>query len=73
LIGKGVNVVFKPTRKEIKLKNEKIQESIEKNNGSNDFKQILKESLSCINNKYINETYELVVNNKHTDTEIMKS
>jgi len=24
LISKGVNVVFKPTRKEIKLKNEKI-------------------------------------------------
>ena len=71
LIGKGVNVVFKPTRKEIKLKNEKIQESIDKNNGSNDFKQILKESLSCINNKYINETYELVVNNKHTDQDVM--
>ena len=66
LISNGVNVVFKPTRKEVKLKNEKIQESIEKNNGSNDFKQILKESLSTINNKYINETYELVVNNKHT-------
>jgi hypothetical protein len=72
LISNGVNVVFKPTRKEVKLKNEKIQESIEKNNGSNDFKQILKESLSTINNKYINETYELVVNNKHTDVEIMK-
>jgi DNA repair exonuclease SbcCD nuclease subunit len=72
LISNGVNVVFKPTRKEVKLKNEKIQESIEKNNGSNDFKQILKESLSAINNKYINETYELVVNNKHTDVEIMK-
>ena len=64
LIGKGVNVIFKPTRKEIKLKNEKIQESIDKNNGSNDFKQILKESIQDIDNKYINETYELVVNNK---------
>ena len=63
LIGKGVNVIFKPTRKEIKLKNEKIQESIDKNNGSNDFKQILKESIKDIDNKYINETYELVVNN----------
>jgi len=30
LISNGVNVVFKPTRKEVKLKNEKIQESIEK-------------------------------------------
>ena len=64
LIGKGVNVIFKPTRKEIKLKNEKIQESIDKNNGSNDFKQILKESIQDIDNNYINETYELVVNNK---------
>ena len=64
LIDKGVNVIFKPTRKEIKLKNEKIQESIDKNNGSNDFKQILKESIQDIDNKYINETYELVVNNK---------
>jgi len=71
LINKGVNVVFKPTRKEIKLKNEKIQESIDKNNGSNDFKQILKESIQNIDNKYINETYELVVNNKHTDQDIM--
>jgi predicted phosphodiesterase len=71
LINKGVNVVFKPTRKEIKLKNEKIQESIDKNNGSNDFKQILKESIQNIDNKYINETYELVVNNKHTNQDIM--
>ena len=71
LIGKGVNVIFKPTRKEIKLKNEKIQESIDKNNGSNDFKQILKESIQYIDNKYINETYELVVNNKHTDQDVM--
>jgi UDP-2,3-diacylglucosamine pyrophosphatase LpxH len=71
LISKGVNVVFKPTRKEIKLKNEKIQESIDKNNGSNDFKQILKESIQDIDNKYINETYELVVNNKHIDTNVM--
>jgi predicted phosphodiesterase len=67
LINKGVNVVFKPTRKEIKLKNEKLQENIDKNNGSNDFKQILRESIKDIENKYINETYELVVNNKHME------
>jgi predicted phosphodiesterase len=71
LINKGVNVVFKPTRKEIKLKNEKIQQSIDANNGSNDFKQILRQSIQYIENKYINETYELVVNNKHTDQDVM--
>ena len=69
LVKNGINVVFKPTRKEIKLKNEKIQENINKN--SNNFKEILQYSIKDIDNRYINETYELVVNNKHLDEEIL--
>ena len=69
LVSKGINVVFKPTRKEIKIKNEKIQENINKN--SNNFKEILQYSIKDIDNRYINETYELVINNKHLDEEIL--
>lgn len=69
LVSKGINVVFKPKRKEIKIKNEKIQENINKN--SNNFKEILQYSIKDIDNRYINETYELVINNKHLDEEIL--
>ena len=63
IISQGMNIVFRPTRKEIKLKNEKLQERI--NNGCNNFLEILESSIEDINNPYIEETFELVVNNKN--------
>lgn len=68
LSNKGTKIVFKPTRQEIKLKNEKIQESI--NKGSNNFIEILNDLIKDINNVYIHEIYELVVYNKHIDKDV---
>lgn len=61
LINKGANIVFKQTKKNIKLKNEKINENI----GSNNFRQILENLIKDVDNKYMNEVYELVINNKN--------
>ena len=69
LVNKGVNIIFKQTRKEKKLKNEEIQEKIDK--GSTNFEEILYELIDNVDNPYMRETYELVINNKHLDKDVL--
>ena len=68
LVDNGVKVVFKPKRSEKKLKNEKMQENIEKNEGVSDFKLILEDMIENQKNPYLREAYELIINNKQIDS-----
>jgi len=69
LTSKGIKVVFKPKKKEIKTKKENIQKTIESN--PNDFNIILKEIIDREKNSYLFEAYELVVNSKEINAEDM--
>lgn len=61
LVNKGVKVVFKPKKIEMKLRNDSIQENINKNNGSNNFLKILQDIIDKEDNSYLKEVYESVV------------
>jgi len=62
LTSKGIKVVFKPKKKELKNKKENIQKTID--NNPNDFNLILKDIIDREKNSYLFEAYELVVNSK---------
>lgn len=68
LVDNGIKVVFKPKRSEKKLKDEKVQENIEKNEGKSDFRLILEDMIENQKNPYLREAYELIVNNKQVDS-----
>lgn len=68
LVDNGIKVVFKPKRSEKKLKDEKVQENIEKNEGISDFRLILEDMIENQKNPYLREAYELIVNNKQVDS-----
>lgn len=64
LINDGVKVVFKPKRIEKKIKDENIQDSIEKNKGSNNFKEILQDMIDKNKDVYLRQVYESIINEK---------
>ena len=67
MTSKGIKIVFKQTKKEIKSRNEKINENI----GSNNFREILNNLIKDVDNKHMRKTYELVINNKHIDNDVI--
>jgi predicted phosphodiesterase len=64
MINKGIKVVFKPKRIETKLKNQSIQDNINLNKDSNNFKEILETMIEKQGNPWLTEVYELVINNR---------
>ena len=62
LTSKGIKIIFKPKKKEVKTKKENIQKTIESN--PNDFNIILKDIIDREKNSYLFEAYQLVVNSK---------
>ena len=64
MLDKGIKVVFKPKRIETKLKNQSIQDNINSNKDSNNFKQILETMIEKQDNIWLKEVYELVINNR---------
>ena len=64
LVKEGVKIIFKPKRIEIKEQKEKTYE-FEDNN----FNDILNKLVLVHKNKYLIQTYELVVNNKKIETD----
>jgi len=65
IIDKGIKVVFKAKKNEVKLKNEKLQEILDEG-ADNDFTNIIKKIIDGEDNKqYLNELYDIVINNKN--------
>lgn len=62
LVDKGIKVVFKPKKAQIKENKESIQKSID--NNTNDFSVIIKDIIDQQKNSYLTEAYELVLNSK---------
>ena len=64
IIKKNIKVVFKPKKKDLKIKNEKLLKIID-NNTENlaDFSKIIKEIIEEHEDPYLNEVFDLVVNN----------
>jgi len=67
LVNKGVKVVFKPKRAEIKNKKENIKTALDKN--PNDFNEIINIIIQEQKNPYLLEAYELVLNSKEINPE----
>jgi DNA repair exonuclease SbcCD nuclease subunit len=70
IIKKGIKVVFKPKKNEIKLKNEKLQkifeESKEEEENNSNFGKILAKIIDHEKEtEYLKEIYEIVINNKN--------
>lgn len=64
IIKKGIKIVFKPKKKDLKIKNEKLAKIIDNNTGNlADFSKIIKEIIEEQNNSYLNDVYNLVINN----------
>jgi DNA repair exonuclease SbcCD nuclease subunit len=61
LVNKGVKVIFKPKKIEMKLKNDSLQENINNNNGSNNFLKILDDIILAQDNPYLHQVFDLVV------------
>jgi len=61
LVNKGVKVIFKPKKIEMKLKNDSLQENINNNNGSNNFLKILDDIILVQDNPYLRQVFDLVV------------
>jgi DNA repair exonuclease SbcCD nuclease subunit len=66
LVDKGVKVVFKPKRVEIKEQKASIKESLD--NNPNDFNDIIKCLIDNEKNTYLFQAYEMIVNSKTVDT-----
>lgn len=64
MLDKGIKVVFKPKRIETKLKNQAIQDNINSNKDSNNFKEILETMIEKQENPWVKEVFELVINNR---------
>jgi DNA repair exonuclease SbcCD nuclease subunit len=62
LVSKGVKVIFKPKRSEIKNGKENIKSALDKN--PNDFNEIIHIIIQDQKNPYLLEAYELVLNSK---------
>lgn len=62
LINKGVKIVFKPKKKEILNKKEKLKDSIE--NNTNKFEDIIHDLIQSEKCSYLVEAYELIINSK---------
>ena len=63
IVEKGIKIVFKAKKNEVKLKNEKLQEILDE---GGDFTNIIKKIIDGEdNNQYLNELYDIVVNNKN--------
>lgn len=72
IINKGIKVVFKPKKKDLKIKNEKLAKIIDNNTENlTDFSKIIKEIIEEQNNYYLNEVYNLVINNTIKKEEII--
>jgi DNA repair exonuclease SbcCD nuclease subunit len=70
LIKKGIKIVYKAKRIETKLKNENLSKVIENNTQDlNNFKKILDEIIEEQNDPYLYQVYEIIVNNKITNTD----
>ena len=67
LTQKGVKVVFKPKKAEIKKKKENIKECLESN--PNDFNDIIRTIIEQQKNSFLFEAYELVVNSKNISSD----
>lgn len=69
LINKGVKVIFKPKKKEQKLKNEDLSKIIEKSKDSNNFKEIITDMINSKKDPYLYEIYEFIINNNNIKSE----
>ena len=67
LTQKGVKIVFKQKRKEIKDKKDALKDSLE--NNKNDFNDIIQEIIENQKDSYLYEAYQLVVNSKEINGE----
>jgi hypothetical protein len=69
LVNEGVKVVFKPKRIEKRLKDATIQDSIDKNKGSSNFKEILEEMIDKNKDVYLRQVFDVIINNKDMDAQ----
>ena len=67
LTQKGVKVVFKPKKAEIKKKKENIKECLDSN--PNDFNDIIRTIIEQQKNSFLFEAYELVINSKNISSD----
>jgi len=67
LTQKGVKVVFKPKRAEIKNKKDNIKECLD--NNPNDFNDIIRTIIEQQKNSFLYEAYELVINSKNISSD----
>jgi len=67
LTKKGIKVVFKPKRSEIKRKKENIKEYLDSN--PNDFNDIIRTIIEQHKNSFLFEAYELVINSKNISSD----
>jgi len=69
LINKGVKVIFKPKKKDQKLKNDDLSKIIEKSKDSNNFKEIITDMINSKKDPYLYEVYEFIINNNNIKSE----
>ena len=68
LVKQGVKVVFKPKKKDIKIKNEKLSKIINDNTEDlANFSKIISEIILDEKDPYLSEVYELIVNKTKGD------
>ena len=66
LTNKGVKIIFKPKKKEILNKKEKLKDSIE--NNTNKFEDIIHDLIQSEKCSYLFEAYELILHSKEVDS-----
>ena len=70
LIKKGVKVIFKPKKKNIKIKNEKLSKIINDNTEDlTNFSKIINEIINEQEDPYLLEVFEIVVNNNKINSD----